>query len=483
MDRAAAHAPLCPREPMCAPRRQTRHESHHPSPRGARPRRGRDPPPRRLHGFRFARRWQPGSLRHPRRRWRRRADRPPERGIGPRPVHHLRGRHAAVRHDLQPAAAAHARRRREVILQGAQIDIFPGPALPAVQSRRLSEAGLQLILERIAATGFFAESATFTEESLAFDAPLTVFTLHADGREVIVKVGALGMYRDAGEMAPNMTERERQAHLTLAPAPRQPAPIDQLIPASAWEETDWHDYRAESLRLLVANVDGEPRGPSGSPAASSSGPPTGTRPPSATRTRSSEGARCGVVEGADAATWYEVLAQANQLTRYSSGRSHLPGHPPSGAPRRPGRMRRGSARRLTRHRSAALRNRVGSAADASVQCAPCRRQPRLTVRAFHETRAVERTANPPVRSPRRADARNGGSPPRADDDPQRHPAGAGTGTGLAACFRRSRPPRRPMRRLRPLHPRLQHGRRGLRPGRGLHPLLGHPLPAPRRSAA
>lgn len=222
-----------------------------------------------------------------------------------------------------------------VILQGAQIDIFPGPALPAVQSRRLSEAGLQLILERIAATGFFAESATFTEESLSLDAPLTVFTLHADDREVIVKVGALGSYRTPEEMPPNMTERERQAHLTLAPLYDNLTQLDQLIPASAWEETGWHDYRSESMRLLVANVDGEPADPSGIPGGIVAWPIDGGAATFGDPYPILEGARCGTVVGADAETWYEVLAQANQLTRYSSGdhtyqvtpRPVLPGDP------------------------------------------------------------------------------------------------------------------------------------------------------------
>ena len=222
-----------------------------------------------------------------------------------------------------------------VIVPGAQIDIFPGPALPAVMSRRLSEAGLQLVLERIAGTGFFAESATFTEESLAIDAPMTVFTLHADGRGVVVKVGALGTYRDPAEMPPNMTERERQAHLTLAPLFDDLSLMDQLIPGSAWEETDWHAHQAEELRLLVTNADAEPEDPSGIPGEDvpwpTEGDPTAFGAPYAPV----EGARCGAVAGDDAATWYEVLAQANAMTRFTAGehtyavapRPVLPGEP------------------------------------------------------------------------------------------------------------------------------------------------------------
>lgn len=221
-----------------------------------------------------------------------------------------------------------------VIAPGAQIEIYPGPALPSVQTRRMSETGVQLLLERLASTGFFAESATFTEESLAIDAPLTVFTLHADGREVVVKIGALGMYRTEAEMPPNMTAREKQAHLALAPLMDELTVIDQMIPASAWEETEWHAHVAESLRLLVSNRDGEPADPA-MPAQDVPWPVDGDPATFGEPYPALEGARCGVVTGEEASTWYETLGQANQLTRFTAGehryqvtvRPVLPGEP------------------------------------------------------------------------------------------------------------------------------------------------------------
>ena len=206
-----------------------------------------------------------------------------------------------------------------VIVQGAQIDIFPGPALPAVMTRRLSEAGIQLVLERLAETGFFAESATFNEEAMAVDASMTVFTMHADGREVVVKVGALGMVRTPEEAPPNMGERERQAHITLAPLAEQLMTLDQLIPASAWEETDWHPYQADALRLLVGNVDGEPPDESGIERELVPWPTDGDAAAFGEPYPPLDGSRCGAVSGEAAAAWYEALATANQLTRFTSG--------------------------------------------------------------------------------------------------------------------------------------------------------------------
>lgn len=221
-----------------------------------------------------------------------------------------------------------------VIAPGAQIELYPGPALPAVQARRMSEAGIQLLLERLASTGFFAESATFTEEALAIDAPLTVFTLNADGREVVVRVGALGLYRTEAEMPPTMTARERQAHLALVPLLDELTAIDQMIPDSAWEETEWHAHVAESLRLLVSNRDGEPLDP-GIPATEVPWPGAGDPASFGEPYPPIEGARCGVVDGEEATTWYESLGAANQLTRFTAaGHSYqvavrpvLPGEP------------------------------------------------------------------------------------------------------------------------------------------------------------
>lgn len=206
-----------------------------------------------------------------------------------------------------------------VITQGAQIDIFPGPALPAVMSRRLSEAGLQLVLERVAQTGFFVESATFNEEAMAIDAQMTVFTMHADGREVTVKVGALGSVLDPNLAPPGLPERERQAHAALTPLAEQLTAIDQLIPASAWEETAWHPYQAEALRLLVTNTDDEPPDESGIARPEVAWPTDDDPAAFGEPFPVLDPARCGVVTGDAAIAWYEALAQANQLTRFTSG--------------------------------------------------------------------------------------------------------------------------------------------------------------------
>lgn len=218
-----------------------------------------------------------------------------------------------------------------VITQGAMMEIFPGPALAPMQSRRLTEAGLQLVLERLAETGFFGESAAFSEDAGAADAQTTVFTLHADDREVTVSVGGLGM------ASPNAGERERQAHAMLASLSEDLSALDQLVPESAWDETAWHPYEPAALRLLVRNADNDPANPDGIPGTEAAWPTDADPAAFGEPFAPLEGSSCGGVTGEEAQAWLAALAEANQLTRFTAGdhlyavlaRPVLPGEEPA----------------------------------------------------------------------------------------------------------------------------------------------------------
>ncbi len=206
-----------------------------------------------------------------------------------------------------------------VVVPGAQDAIFPGAALSPLQTRKLSEAGVQLVLERLAQTGFFATDADFSGAQLGVaDASSTVFTMHADGRDVRVSVYALGLL-DSGDPPPGMDERERLAHTVLGKLAQDLGALEQLIPASAWEETAWHPYIGDQLRLLVANADAEPADPSGIPAPDVAWPAGGDPATFGAPYPPLDASRCGVVSGTDAGAWYAALAEANQLTRFTAG--------------------------------------------------------------------------------------------------------------------------------------------------------------------
>lgn len=204
-----------------------------------------------------------------------------------------------------------------VITQGAVPAIFPGPALPAVMVRRLSEEGMQSVLRAVAATGQFGTSAEWRgAANMVADASDTVFTLHADGREVTVTVYALGILDGA---MPNIGAEERAAHVALSGLVEQLTMLDTELAGSAWLDAEPAPYRAEALRLLVRTADADPPDDSGLEAVERRWP-AGGDPATFGDPTPIDGSRCGVVSGDVAEAWYEALETANQLTRWTAGR-------------------------------------------------------------------------------------------------------------------------------------------------------------------
>jgi hypothetical protein len=207
-----------------------------------------------------------------------------------------------------------------VLVPGPQIEIFPGPALPNIQQRRLTEAGIQAVLRAVAQTGLFkADLDLRGANAVIADASDTVFTLHADGREVTISVYALGML-DVTNPPPGMSRNELLAHRALTALEQQLQSPEQWLPADAWADTGWQPYEPEALRLYVRNSDAEP------PDAGSGLPPQAPRawpiagdPASFGKLMSSADLRCGVVAAADGAAWLAELRQSNQLTRWAAG--------------------------------------------------------------------------------------------------------------------------------------------------------------------
>ncbi|MDQ2940803.1 MAG: hypothetical protein M3R05_01285 [Chloroflexota bacterium] len=207
-----------------------------------------------------------------------------------------------------------------VLVPGAQIEIFPGPALPSIQERRLTEAGIQAILRAVAQTGLFkADLDLRGANAMVADASDTVFTLHADAREVTVSVYALGML-DVTNPPPGLSRNELLAHRALTTLDQQLQSLEQWLPADAWADTGWKPYQPEALRLHVRNADAEPPDAGGGlpPQAPRAWPIAGD-PVSFGKPMSSGNLRCGVVAGAVGATWLAELRQSNQLTRWTAG--------------------------------------------------------------------------------------------------------------------------------------------------------------------
>ena len=98
-----------------------------------------------------------------------------------------------------------------VITQGAQIEIYPGPALPSILETRLTEDGIQAILEAARDAGLFGPDRHYDYPGIA-DAPTTTFTLDADGAEHVISAYALG----EGQDATGLSEEDAEARAKLA---------------------------------------------------------------------------------------------------------------------------------------------------------------------------------------------------------------------------------------------------------------------------
>jgi hypothetical protein len=205
-----------------------------------------------------------------------------------------------------------------VIVQGAQIDSFPGPALPAVNVRKLTEAGIQAILAEVARTGLFGSSVEYRgAQNHVIDAGDTVFTLHAGGKDVTVTVFGLGALDPTGSY-PDISEAELAAHRTLSRLFNELTNLDAQLPAADWADASWQSYVPDAIRLLVRNADADPPDESGIGNQlldwpGDSDPATFGDP------ASGDTIRCGVVSGQDATDWYAALSNANQLARFVKG--------------------------------------------------------------------------------------------------------------------------------------------------------------------
>jgi hypothetical protein len=209
-----------------------------------------------------------------------------------------------------------------VITSGAVPLIFPGPALPPLQVRQLTEAGIQEVLRQVASTNLFRQNLELRgAEGVIADAGDTVFTVNADGQEIVLTVYALGTFGldPAMPVPPGVTAAEIEAHRVLTELNNRLTTLDQWLPDDAWAGGGWLPYEPEALRLFVRDATGEPVEGAGGPEDVHEWPGNGD-PASfgAEDPTFGNGTRCGVVEGDEAAAWFEELSASTQITRWTT---------------------------------------------------------------------------------------------------------------------------------------------------------------------
>ena len=208
-----------------------------------------------------------------------------------------------------------------VIVQGAQTLLFPGPALPALMERTLTEDGIQTVLRAIGDTNLFGADLDLRgAANMVADASDTVFIVNAGGQEVTVSVYGLGTLSPAQgqEPPPGVSSAEMEAHGVLQQLYEQMLSLESWVPADVWEDEGWQPYEPEAFRLYVRDVSGEPQEAGDVPRQVRAWP-TDADPAAFGEEQATfgNGTRCGVVEGEEAAVWLEELTRANQLTLWA----------------------------------------------------------------------------------------------------------------------------------------------------------------------
>jgi hypothetical protein len=208
-----------------------------------------------------------------------------------------------------------------VIMQGAQTLEFPGPALPPLIERTMTEDGIQAVLEAIEDTELFTGDLELRgAQNFVADATDTVFHLNANDSEVTVSVYALGMLDPSlGGNFEGVEQAEIDAHATLSQLRDALMTIDTSVPDDAWEAEGWQPYEPEAFRLYVRDVSGEPVEGGDLPNQVREWP-TDDDPAAFGEEQPlfGDGTRCGVVEGEAAATWFADLSAANQNSLWTS---------------------------------------------------------------------------------------------------------------------------------------------------------------------
>jgi hypothetical protein len=208
-----------------------------------------------------------------------------------------------------------------VIMQGMQTLEFPGPALPALVERRLTEDGVQQILRALEETNLFTGDLELRGMTgMVADANDTIFTLRAAGLESVVTVYAIGMLFPDMEPPPGMSADEVEAYQVLSALHDRLMTLDTWLPADAWATDAWVPYQPEAFRLYVRDVTGQP-------VEGGEGPgqvrewPTEDDPAAFGEEVASfgDGTRCGVVEGDVATAWLAELSEAKQNTLWTDG--------------------------------------------------------------------------------------------------------------------------------------------------------------------
>lgn len=195
-----------------------------------------------------------------------------------------------------------------LILPGAQIELYPGPALPAISSRQVDEAGIQAIIEKAIAAveGIPTDLNDLGYMSIA-DASTTVITVSAGGADRTIRAYALS---ELTERPDGIPEREYQARLDLQELVTTLTGSGDWLPEGSLGPEG--SYEASAARLFVGEyrpVEDLTQEPVPWPLGDSLAGFGETAPPGQYR--------CGVVQGEDWNAVHQAASSANTLSPWA----------------------------------------------------------------------------------------------------------------------------------------------------------------------
>lgn len=196
-----------------------------------------------------------------------------------------------------------------VIVPGATPAIYPGPALPSLQTTRISEDAIQEILSAAKEAGLFANGVEYGQPGIT-DMPTTSIVVNAEGKTYTTNIYALGMEPGAG----GLTMQQQQARAAINDL------VDKLGVLTDYQagEIKWEAYAYTALKVFSLAVD-----PSTNPVPNDPRPNELVWPLGDLSTLGEpvmpEGYRTVVVSGDDLATLQPLLVQGTQITLWTSG--------------------------------------------------------------------------------------------------------------------------------------------------------------------
>jgi hypothetical protein len=135
-----------------------------------------------------------------------------------------------------------------IVVPGAQIEIYPGPALPAVNQRIVTEEGVQAIIRAALEAGLGHGDRDHSDfgSTIIADASTAVFTFSANGKTSQVSVYALAELPDQPD---GMPDEEFEARTALNDLAQRLSALEQWLPEGSVGPEE--PFEADGFRLFV----------------------------------------------------------------------------------------------------------------------------------------------------------------------------------------------------------------------------------------